>query len=361
MSRSDVAPDTRVAVLSRSWGQAAGERASAVRSLAGALSRHACVDVLVAEPPGDPSADGAFERIGIGVPADGREWPGPRAGTLPASGRYGAVLVDEGDASAIALARALLRGARILVTGGPGATSLEQAPATTLDVGYHDARLQRAGVARGDASVLPVGLYVRVHPYAAERPHHELQGASGYVLVLSERSPARATAALPGGQVRWLLARFARERVVVVEDAVATVWRARAPVSRFGVHTRMDLWRLIAHARATVDLGPGRLFARECVESLRYGVPVVVPHGTVADALVEAGGGIGFSTTQTLLDGIAALGRPGAGERAGTRGKSAVDRWYGDPAEFVSRMAAALELPGDARAAGPTGPAVRGD
>lgn len=341
----------RVAVLSRSWPRSAGERAVAVRSLAGALSRRARVDVLVAGPLGDRCADGAFERIGIGPPAHGADWPDPGAGGTGVTSRYDAVLVDDGDAQAIALARSRLHGARILVTGGKGAPGAEDAALATFDVGYRDAAALGAPVdsgAPGAHRVLPVGLYLRVHPYAAERPHHELQGATGYVLVLSGRGPVDATAAQPDGRVRWVLARFPRERVVVIEDAVATVWRARAPVSHFGVHTRMDLWRLLAHARTTVDLCPGALFARECVESLRYGVPVVVPRGTVADALVEAGGGVSFSSTATLLDAIATLGKPGAGEQAGARGRYAVDRWYGDPAGFVARAASALGPPGAA-------------
>jgi len=337
----------RVAVLSRSWARPACEQATAVRSLAAALSRDAVVDVLSAEPTGARHADGAFERIGIGIPAEGTDWPDPRTGSIPALGRYDAVLVDDGDTYAFALARARLPAAEILVAGGRRSPTWQGSRVTILDVGYHDAGASGVPTeVHGADRVLAVGLYLRVHPYAAEHHHHELQGATGYLLVLSGRGSSDATPALPDGQVRWLLARFPRARVVVVEDAVATVWRARAPVNRFGVHTRMDLWRLLAHARATVDLCPGRLFARECVESLRYGVPVVVPRGTTADALVEAGGGIGFSTTATLLDAVAALLEPGAGQRAGRQGRWAVDRWYGDPAAFISRAASALRPPG---------------
>lgn len=351
MTYADGAPRARIAVLSRSWTQPAGERGAVIRSLAGALSRCSSVDVLVAGRAGDRGVDGVFERIGIGIAAEGRCWPEPTVATIPRTGRYGAVISDEGDTSALALARARLPGTRILLAGRPCTPG--GAPATTLDVGYHDGPPRTGGVTLDAGDMLPVGLYVRVHPYAAERTHHELQGATGYVLVLSGRDGAHATAAVPSGQVRWLLARFARQRVVVVEDAVATVWRARGPVGRFGVHTRMDLWRLLAHAGMTVDLCPGDVLARECVESLRYGVPVVVPSGTPADALVEAGGGIAFSTTTTLLDAVATLCQPHARERAGARGRSAVDRWYGDPSDFVARVAAAL---GPLEPAGSIGP-----
>lgn len=343
-----------VAVLSRSWGEPASEAGTAVRSLAGALSRRFLVEVLVAQPEGSRQADGAFDRIGIGAPAAGATWPdaahapagGPPAhegapyGAVLEGAPYGAVLVDDGDVAAAALARSLFPAAALVVIGAGAAwdTGGAMGQASALDVGFHAGRVAHRGAGRG---TLPVGLYVRVHPYAAERPHHELGGAAGYVLVLSGRDPAHATPARPSAQLRWLLARFARHRVVVVENAVATVFRSRSAVNRFGVHTRMDLWRLIAHARTTVDLWPGPLFARECVESLRYGVPVVVPAGTVADALVDAGGGAAFTSTAELLAAVEALGAPAARTRART-GREAVEGWYGDPTAFVERVTGAL-------------------
>ena len=57
--------------------------------------------------------------------------------------------------------------------------------------------------------------------------------------------------------VAWLTARFPDKEVVVVEDATAAVWRGRVLRGIVDVYTRTDLWRLVAHARVTVDLAPG--------------------------------------------------------------------------------------------------------
>ena len=56
--------------------------------------------------------------------------------------------------------------------------------------------------------------------------------------------------------------------------------------------TRMDLWRLVAHANVCIDLRPGSYIARECVEALRFGTPIIVPE-CAGPAVVHAreGGG----------------------------------------------------------------------
>ena len=95
--------------------------------------------------------------------------------------------------------------------------------------------------------------------------------------------------------VAWLTARFPDKEVVVVEDATAAVWRGRVLRGIVDVYTRTDLWRLVAHARVTVDLAPGPIIARECIESLRFGTPIVVPAESAARPHADAGGGMTFS------------------------------------------------------------------
>ena len=51
--------------------------------------------------------------------------------------------------------------------------------------------------------------------------------------------------------------------VIVVENAVAAAWKGRVLRGTTSVDTRMDLWRLIAHANVCVDLDPGPQIARE--------------------------------------------------------------------------------------------------
>jgi hypothetical protein len=320
-------------VLSAAWG-GGSEVAFAARVLAGAASRLGPVDVF-GPWAGGRRADGAFDPQGLSPGGPGRRWPLPDAAGDAADldpGAYRAVLVDGGDAEAEALAAARLPHVPVLGIGGATVEGL----AATLDL------VPAGGAGPGR---LPVGLHVPVHALAAERPHLELGPVGDYLLVLSARPPPAADPDLPCEEVAWLVARYPRRPTVVVENAVASVWRSRSCVRRFGVHTRMDLWRLMAHARATVDLGPGPLFGRECVESVRYGVPVIVPAGSPAAALIRAGAGLGYDTTAGLLDAVRRFHSDEARDRA-RRAGAALEQWVGDPLGLVERLAAALDRPG---------------
>ncbi|HTX63636.1 MAG TPA: hypothetical protein VMD28_08335 [Acidimicrobiales bacterium] len=334
----------RVAVVSSSWIRAPHhELAVAARSIAGAVSRLAEVDVFVAGR-NPPHGDGAFD-------------VSPIDGAAPPPVPYRAVLVEAGadegagidDAAAVA---SLTRGARVLSLGGAAPMALDG----VLDVG-----LERAGGAGDTAQAAPgreptggdvacarlvhrVGLYARVHPGAAGRRHQGLGSVRDYLLVLGDRV-GEPTTSSPSDRARWLLARFPRRYVVVLEGGVARAWRSRARVAQFGVHTRMDLWLLMAQAWAVVDLLPGDVYARECVESLRYGVPVVVPLGSAAEGLAQAGGGLRFASTAQLLDCVEEIGDPATRWKLASAGHELADRWYGDPQGFVARLAVALGLP----------------
>lgn len=358
---------SRVAVLSRSWiaiaraGWSAPqppetlELAAAVRSLSGALSRCSAVDVLVPGGAGLGGADGAFDRVEIGLPAGGSRWPEAAAARFEPSGSCSAALVDDGDGEAVALARALMPGVPVLAVGrahGTGVTEepgrLGPGPAVTgvLDVGAAVAPVapdaagapDATGEGLSEAPCHRVGLYARVHPYAASRAHHELGAVAGYLLVLSDRAGAGA----PDAKARWLLARCARRHVVVVEGAVAHVWRSRSELFAFEVHSRMDLWRLMAHAWAVADLAPGPVYGRECVEAMRYGVPVVAPEGSAVEPLARVGALATFSGTAGLVRRVGSLEEPAARSRLASTGRSVADRWYGDPVALVDRLAGVL-------------------
>lgn len=300
----------RIAVLSRSWGDSNGEAAFVARQLASAMSRSATVDVVVPGPPGPTTPDGAFDLHPVGGTA-GAEWPEPARAVWPGTARPQFALVDAGDEG----------GRRIVEQWAPAAVVLE------------------AG-----ALVAQVGLHVGVNPLAAVRRHNGI-GATGYVLVLSDRvgteEPRR-----PTPLVAWLTARFTRRLVVVVEDAMAAVWRARALRGVVGVDTRTDLWRLMAHAQVMVDLRPGPLVARECVEAQRFGTPIVVPSGTAAADLAAGGGGLWFDDVAGLLGCVDAVDDPGLRDTLGAQGREVADRRYGHPDRFVARVAEALAQAG---------------
>ena len=354
----------RVTIFSGAWLHAPlDEMGFAMRSIAGALSRLAEVEVLV---PGNPMTwpDGGFDVTAIGVPRAGGIWPHPdevtaggtgRARRLAPPGRSVAAVVETGDEEAHHLAGALLPGLAVVTVGASGASGAGGAGPTDESRGTDGKMLAAVDLASSGADtseakdphahrrrVHPVGLYARVHPGALDRRHYGLRSVPEYDLVLGDRAGA-IQARWPSDRIRWLLARFARQHVVVVEGAEATVWRSRSNVGRFGVHTRMDLWLLMAHARCVVDLLPGALFARESVEALRYGVPVVAPTGSSAAALADAGGALRFSSTAELLECVESLGDPARRRALAGAGRAVADRWYGDPGGLVARLAALLE------------------
>ncbi len=101
--------------------------------------------------------------------------------------------------------------------------------------------------------------------------------------------------------------------------------------------TRMNLWRLMAHAAVTVDLRPPGPLGREAIESLRLGTPVVVPEPSAASELAAASnGGLWYRTLGEMADAVALLlGEPGLAERLGASGKAWADRLHGDTESFV--------------------------
>lgn len=99
-------------------------------------------------------------------------------------------------------------------------------------------------------------------------------------------------------------------RSVLGDIAIAEVDGGRWRVSDFGntAHlpvnpTRVNLWRLMAHAEFTVDLRPGTSFGREAIESMLFSSPPIVPEGSAAHAHVEAAnGGLWYASAGEILD-----------------------------------------------------------
>lgn len=324
----------RIALLGGSWDRPHDEPAFAARAVAAALSRREAVDVLVPGTPGPARPDGAFDLLPVG---GGPGWPLPDEARWPDLGPVDLVVVDDADLGALALADRFLPDAPTApivswTWTGPGPGGGEQRRGALLAVGVGDE----------PAEVHQVGLHVPVHALAADQRHVGL-GFVDYLLVLGDRGPEAADDADPTPLARWLAARFCDRHVVVVENATATVWRSRSLRGTVSVDTRVDLWRLVAHARLTVDLAPGPLIARECVESLRYGVPVVVPAGGAAARLAARGGGLWFEDEAELLGCVEALDDQAVRDTLGQQGRAVAEAWYGDPHRFVERVGRALD------------------
>jgi hypothetical protein len=296
-------------VVSAHWTDTTGEDAFVIRSLAGAASRRGPVSVLVGGDTGGP--DGAFDLQGLGKPP---RWPTGLDAGCP-------VLVDQLTTEmAAVLHGAGRRPVHFLTAGG----------------GEPDAAWQWLRVA-GDGGI---GLYVPINSLAERARHHGF-GFTDYHLVLS----AGTTSEVAPAEVAALSETFPEDDVVVVEAAVASAWRAGTLRGQVHVDTRMDLWRLLAHAKLCVDTGPGHLLARECIESLRFGTPVVVPAGSSSAANLSPAGVRTYGDIGELVEAAGALRDAAARSEASGRGRRYADAHHGDPAAMVARLSQVLAGP----------------
>ncbi len=286
------------------------------RAIAGAASRIGPVSVLVPGAAGRRQPDGAFDLEGMG---EGGElcWPGGEPAT-------GAVVVDHLTPAVAAL----------LARSNPGPVFYLSAE-TPADPAWHHLHLVAAVDGEGDVCV-----HVPVNPLAERHRHHGF-GFTGYQLVLSGGAGAGDE---PPPAVAWLTAAFHDADVLVVEDAVASAWRGRALRGRVAVDTRMDLWRLLAHANVCIDLAPGPYVARECVEALRFGTPIIVPEQS-GPAVVHAlaGGGSTFGDPEDLIGAAARMQSAANRSAASVAGRRYADARFGDAGAPVTQLRALLD------------------
>lgn len=306
-----------IVVVGCHWHERLNELTYVARSIAGAASRWEKVSVLAPGARGQEEPDGAFSVEGLGE-HDEYRWPDGLSSDC-------AVLVDDlVPEVATLLSRVAPRAVFYLTPKGD----------------RHDPSWQRLPLIQDDKSGNSfVKLYVPVNPLAESHRHNGF-GFTGYQLVLSGRTGSHED---PPPAVAWLTAAFHDSYVVVVENAVASAWKGRALRGRVSVDTRMDLWRLIAHANVCIDLAPSPHIARECVESLRFGTPIIVPENSGAGvAHAAASGGSTFADPEELLE-AAALMQNGATRSVTSRlGRQYADANYGVPTEFIASLRAVL-------------------
>lgn len=314
---------TGVVVLGARWRARDSELAFVTRTVAAAVSRRTPVTVFTPAPAGTVEPDGAFDLLGIGGPRDGR-WPEPDHASWSVRPDAKSIWVlDEATDDAIALLGALGVGAAFSVAPAPKAAD-------------HSVRSLPFNPGSAQAGVEPIGLHVPVNPLAATSRHTGF-GFTGYVLVLTDRS-GRPPAQPPTVAAAWLTARFYDSYVVVVEGGQAAAWKGRALRGVVSVDSRTDLWRLLASALVTVDLAPGAIIGRECIESLRLGTPIVVPEASAAAAHALAGGGKTFASNADLLDALGSLADAHTASVFGARGRRYADEYYGDADVFTTRV-----------------------
>jgi len=105
--------------------------------------------------------------------------------------------------------------------------------------------------------------------------------------------------------------------------------------------SRPNLWKLLSHAVACLDLRPQGVVGRETLESLLLGTPVVVPEGTVAAEHAErSNGGLWYRDYRELFDAAKAI-VDGPSLRAGLseKGRDWAARVHGDQARFTEQVA----------------------
>ena len=109
--------------------------------------------------------------------------------------------------------------------------------------------------------------------------------------------------------------------------------------------TRVNLWRLMAHALFTIDVRTDLAFGRDALESLMFGTPVIVPESSAARAHAEAANaGLWYRNNGELLDAVRVLTDRRVRERFSANARAYTGEHHSDLARFVERICA-LVLP----------------
>jgi hypothetical protein len=308
--------DGSVLFLARHWHEPHSELAFVTRSLAAAASRIRSVTVVAPGPEGETIPDGGFDVVGAGLD---EAWRLPAG--LPS---HPAVIVDEVSPTVAALFSELTPRAVWFLSAAAG-------PSPSW---------RRISAAGGGDGATDVGLHVPVNRMAEQHRHHGF-GFTGYQLVL--RSDGQGSVDEPPPEVRELGAAFPDDDIVLVGNGRAQAWRGSVLRGDISVATRMDLHRLLAHARFVVDLAPGLYVARECVEALRFGAPIVVPGLSPAAAEhATATGGAVFHDLEELITAAGRMRQEPERSHASAKGRRYADERYGRPEALVARLGALL-------------------
>lgn len=137
---------------------------------------------------------------------------------------------------------------------------------------------------------------------------------------------------------------------VGLAELAAERWLVSAPTRSHEVPfppTRFDAWRIMAGALATVDLRQPGPIGRECLESLSFGTPVVVPAGSAAASHVAAsGGGLTYGDAGELVRAVRRLvSEPSLRAELSQKGRSWTAGRQTDPRRAAAELHR-LVLPG---------------
>jgi hypothetical protein len=138
---------------------------------------------------------------------------------------------------------------------------------------------------------------------------------------------------------RLLTMRFPDVTIGISHTDAFCVFKQGRLEKSWPIERSSDLTRLLAWARVTVDLRPGRLFARRCVESLLFGTPIVVPAiGRARDLAERSRGGLWFRSPSELTWCTEALLEGPARDIFGQQGRSYAEEEFGSTDRFIQRV-----------------------
>jgi hypothetical protein len=383
-SRSDSEPV--VAVLVAHW-EASSEEGWLTRQVSGAL---ACVaDVHIVTPDGSAAAtlrDGAFTLHQLGTPLDvkaelrrqllidGLSTPGGRD-SLPLSPSLSSLLDKDlltpwlGATAVIdrlrpdlvivaghqnvgamdAIERSSHAGLITLLALGSDTSSLEfshfkrlfERADSVLAVTETERRAIIESYGRGP-EIYRIGAPMAANPSALTEPNGWV-GTSDYILLVTGSGSREKH--VETELARLVRLSFPNNPVGMVHTDSFCVWHQGHLNEGWAVERSSDMARLLAWARVTVDLRPGPLFARRCVDSLLYGTPIVIPTESRAREHASRGkGGLWFSNPSELIWCIEALLDPPTGEAFGHQGREYAMADYGSTEHFIDRVVTACGL-----------------
>lgn len=384
-----------VVLVTARWGDAQGEPAAVLRLLAGALSTRAPVEVFVLQTAGEKTSGAGVLRTRRDSVFDVHEVPAAPADPVQA----GIVRTALGRSDSERLPDAA--GSRLVeLAGGRSPGVAEQiaslGPESVVLAGLETSWLAKAlrpllgrtrvvsvpllsdGAMAGLPALRP--LLTEVDAVAvlsrAERtllatrpdsPGRSGDGTSPEVVELEvafgfDRSAAESRTAATGGFEGGVVlmtgfppgspgavrapghdyVRLALGPLAVAEVALER-WSVSDPGRSFEVRarSRANLWRLLHQAVVCIDLRPGSVAARETIESLLLGTPVVVPEGTVAAEWAErSNGGLWYRDYRELFDAAKAIvDDPALRGQLGRQGREWAESVHGDQDRFAEQVA----------------------
>ncbi len=189
------------------------------------------------------------------------------------------------------------------------------------------------------SDVVPLELAFSSNVHARSGPLAGLSRFGRYVLLV--RHWPAATPRAPRPVTREVL-REILGRVAVVEVDGMRWWasNARDALPLQVNYNRVNFSRLVAHACLTVDVRPQGPVGRLTIESMLYGVPVVVPDDTAAKAHVAAAnGGLWYRDVGELFDSARVIVHTPLGRILARQAERYARAKHGDIDAFVAATA----------------------